>query len=300
MKILLFGAAGQVGTDCARELLNAGYEVLPITRKELDFAQPSQVRKCVLDSQADVIINACAYTAVDRAEEETTLADAVNHLSVAAIAEACRESGRPLIHISTDYVFNGQSTKPYIETDPVSPLGVYGQTKQAGEAAIAAILPEHIILRTSWVFGENGNNFVKTMLRVGAERDQLRVVSDQVGRPTYVGDIVSTIVFFVSAFESDNILPWGIYHCSSDGQVSWYDFACAIFDEAEICGVLNNKPEVMPIPSSDYPTPAPRPAYSVLSTDKLTTLMRSSLPHWQDGLKKFMQHYAQVEKQTNS
>ncbi len=288
LKIALFGAAGQVGTDCGQALIQAGYDVVPLTRSTVDFAKPDIVHKEVVQIGPDVIVNACAYTAVDKAQEESELADLVNHQSVAAIARACSQLSIPLIHISTDYVFDGTSDTPYKESDPVEALGVYGATKLAGEIAIQHIMSQYVILRTSWVFGEHGHNFVKTMLRVGASREQLRVVDDQYGRPTYVGDIVAAILFFVSQYEKKQSFPWGIYHCSSEGEASWCGFAQAIFDMAFECGVIEKKPQVVAIPTSEYPTPAPRPAYSVLSTEKLTQLMGKPMPHWQQGLTQFL------------
>jgi len=288
MKVVLFGAAGQVGSDCAKALLAAGYELVPLTRHDVDFAQPERVANKINELKPDVVINACAYTAVDKAEAEKELADLVNHQSVASMATICERLSLPLIHLSTDYVFDGQSRRPYDEEDSVSPLGVYGSSKLAGEQAIQKRMSRYIILRTSWVFGEQGNNFVKTMLRVGGVRDELSVVNDQFGRPSYAGDIVSVILFFVERYVLQKELPWGIYHCSSEGETSWYEFAKTIFELADECGLIEKKPRVLPIPTVDYPTPAPRPAYSILATDKLRDLMGQSLPHWREGLSAFL------------
>ena len=288
ISVLLFGAAGQVGSDCLTALQEVGFPVIPITRKQVDFAQAESVMTAVKIAQPNVVINACAYTAVDKAEEEPLLADQINHKSVDALAQVCNELSIPLIHISTDYVFDGKAKEPYKEEDLVNPASVYGQTKLAGERAIQNQLVQHIILRTSWVFGEHGHNFVKTMLRLGAERDQLKVVHDQLGCPTYVGDIVSTIVFLCEKLDQDENLPWGVYHCCSKGVVSWYEFACAIFDEAKKKELLMNVPDVIPIPTSGFPTPAPRPAYSVLQTNKLCRLLDQALPSWQVGLSKMI------------
>lgn len=288
MKVLLFGANGQVGSDCAQMLLDAGYDLMCSSRDDTDFSDPAAVFSKVIDEAPEFVINACAYTAVDKAEEEKALANKVNHLSPQALAQSCAELSIPLVHISTDYVFDGKGTKPYKEASTVKPLGVYGSTKLAGEKSIQASLNEHIILRTSWVFGEQGNNFVKTMLRLGADRDELNVVDDQYGRPSYVGDIVHTIRFFVDQYAVNKTLPWGVYHCSSEGVVSWCEFAQAIFAEAKALGVLEKSVKVNPIPSSEFPTPAPRPAYSVLDTSKLEHIMKTPLPHWQLGLKKFL------------
>ncbi|MFT7223259.1 MAG: dTDP-4-dehydrorhamnose reductase [Cellvibrionaceae bacterium] len=287
MRILLFGSAGQVGTDCVVQLGRAGLELVPLSRKELDFADAAAVTFAVETHQPDLVVNACAYTAVDQAESEDVVAEQVNHLSVAALARVCASGNIPLIHLSTDYVFDGLSKTPYRESDPVHPLGVYGHSKQRGEQAIKELCSSFIILRTSWVFGEHGNNFVKTMLRVGAERDFLTVVDDQYGRPTYVGDIVSTILAFIQRYKTLGNLPWGIYHCSSTGETTWYQFAKAIFSKALNAKALDKVPDLKPIVSAEYPTIAPRPAYSVLDTKKLEAFLGHSLPHWQQGLEQF-------------
>ncbi len=290
LKVALFGAAGQVGTDCGQALIDKGYDVSLFTRSDVDFSIPEMVADKILNLKPSLVINACAYTAVDKAQEESELADLVNHQSVAAMADACFQLSIPLIHLSTDYVFDGTADAPYQEDDLVKPLGVYGATKLAGEQAVQQTMSQYVILRTSWVFGKHGNNFVKTMLRVGAGREQLSVVDDQYGRPTYVGDIVTAILFFVNQYEKKNSLPSGIYHCSSEGETTWHGFAQAIFDMAVQCGAIEKKPQVIPISTSEYPTPAPRPAYSVLSTEKLMKTMGSPMPHWQQGLAHFLKH----------
>jgi len=288
IKILLFGANGQVGADCALAFSGANYNLICSSRTDTDFSNAEAVTKKVSSESPDIVINACAYTAVDKAEQERELADAINHKSVEALAKSCAQLSIPLIHLSTDYVFDGSGSTPYKETDAVKPLGAYGASKLAGEEVVSANLPEHIILRTSWVFGEQGNNFVKTMLRLGADRDSLNVVNDQFGRPSYVGDIVSTIRFFVDQFAKNNTLSWGIYHCSSEGAVSWFEFAQAIFEQAYQLGILAKPVKVNPIPSSEFPTPAPRPAYSVLDTAKLEQIINAPLPHWKLGLLQFL------------
>ena len=289
MKVLLFGAKGQVGADCAQALVDAGHELIASSRDDTDFADSVAVFSKVMEEAPSLVINACAYTAVDKAETESVIANKVNHLSAEALAQACAELSIPLIHLSTDYVFDGSAEQPYKETDSVKPLGVYGSTKLAGEKSVQASLPEHIILRTSWVFGEQGNNFVKTMLRLSGDRDSLNVVNDQFGRPSYVGDIVKVIIFFVDKYAANKILPWGIYHCSNQGALSWFEFAEAVFAEAKQVGVLNKCVLVNAIPSSEFPTTVTRPAYSVLDTQKLEALMGGPLPHWRLGLHTFLQ-----------
>jgi dTDP-4-dehydrorhamnose reductase len=281
---MLFGARGQVGTDCAEALRSQDYELLALSRQEVDFSDVKQLVNAVENYNPDIVVNACAYTAVDQAETDVELADQINHLSVKALAQACVSVNAFLIHLSTDYVFDGMAMEPYVESSSVNPLTVYGQTKLAGERAISDTMSQYIILRTSWVFGENGNNFVKTMLRLAGERDQLSVVSDQVGRPTYVGHIIIVILSLIERYERGEKCHSGVYHCSSRGEVSWCDFANAIFDMAYEKGMLDVVPKVEAIPSAAYPTPAPRPMYSVLDTTKLEQLLGMEMPSWQDGL----------------
>lgn len=285
MRIMLFGAAGQVGADCVPALRQKYTELLTLTRADIDFSDAHSVSSAVIHYKPHVIINACAYTAVDKAEDEWLLADQVNHLSVSALAKAADEVGSMLIHLSTDYVFDGKASLPYRENVPVNPIGIYGKTKSLGENAVLAYAQKHIILRTSWVFGEQGNNFVKTMLNLASQRDQLSVVSDQFGRPTYVSHIVDVIMQLIARYETDGVLPWGVYHCSSQGDTSWYTFACTIFDAALTEGLIHSVPKVSPITTEDYPTSAPRPEYSVLNTDKLEILLEAPMPSWRDGLR---------------
>jgi len=295
MKILIFGAAGQVGTDCLNTLTSSTVntsdepidEIIALTRAEVDFADSDMVANMVIDVNPDIVINTCAYTAVDKAESERDLVNQINGRSVAALASACDKVGSVLIHLSTDYVFNGDADQPYTEISEVSPLGAYGSSKYLGEQGIVNTMRRFIILRTSWVFGDHGNNFVKTMLRLGAEKDRLGVVGDQYGRPTYAKHIADVIAGLVAQLRYDDELPWGIYHCSSQGESSWYEFAQVIFLMAQERGVLERLPVVDAISSSAYPTVAPRPKYSVLHTGKLESLLEMSLPTWQEGLGHF-------------
>lgn len=287
-RIMVFGAAGQVGTECVATLRHHGFDVLALTRHDVDFVNVDEVFAAVEKYRPLVVVNACAYTGVDKAEEERELADQINHRSVECLANVCEKVGALLIHLSTDYVFDGRSSTPYSEGSPVNPLGVYGETKLAGELAVTESMTRYIILRTSWVFGVHGNNFVKTMLRLAETRDQLSVVSDQCGRPSYVPHIVHVILELIQRYSAEGDVPSGIYHCSSQGELSWYEFARAIFVAAHTQGVLDNLPLVNAIPSTEYPTPAPRPMYSVLSTRKLEALLGRSMPPWQDGLNDFI------------
>jgi dTDP-4-dehydrorhamnose reductase len=290
MKIIVFGAAGQVGSVCASALQKKGYDLILMTRRDVDFADVETVASVVLCHQPDVVINACAYTAVDKAETEAVLADKVNHLSVASMAEACQQIDALLIHLSTDYVFDGKSHTPYDELSAVNPLAVYGKTKLLGEQAIVRLMDKFLVLRTSWVFGEAGNNFVKTMLRLAKERDELSVVSDQIGCPTYAGHIVEVIIALLESYEYNENIPWGVYHCSDNEPVSWYEFARCIFERAFQLGVLSQLPTLHAIGSESYPTPAPRPKFSVLNTQKLAMLLGRPMPSWRQGLDQFLSH----------
>lgn len=290
MKIAIFGYQGQVGTSLTSALAKTSHELLTFDRSEVDFGNTSQVEDAILDGGPDLVINCCAYTAVDKAEEEASVADAVNHLGVAAMAKAAAEINCPVMHISTDYVYSGDEREPLTESATTHPLGRYGRTKLAGDVALAEQNRQHIILRTSWVFGEHGNNFVKTMLRLAASRDELSVVADQQGCPTYAGDIVNALLAFVEAYRSQKQLPWGVFHCASRGETTWHGFAEAIFAQAVELGLLDKAPKVNAIPTSEFPTPAPRPAYSVLNTDKLEAFLGAPIDHWQSGLTRVLTH----------
>jgi len=293
VNILIFGAQGQVGSDLTKQLQQRGDNLICPGRAQLDFSQADAVGNFITSKRPDLVINCCAYTAVDKAESDVEVADAVNHMGVAAMAEACAKLAIPAIHISTDYVYAGDGVTPYLESAATGPLGIYGKTKLDGDLALAKILDKHIILRTSWVFGEYGNNFVKTMLRVSQNRSELSVVADQTGRPTYAGDIVASIIAFVRAIEEGVDISWGIYHCASEGITTWHGFACEIFAQAAELGIITQSPVVNAITTADYPTAAPRPAYSVLNTDKLTAFMGQPLPHWRVGLGQLLHHLKQ-------
>ena len=282
IRILLLGAAGQVGAECDKLFRQAGCLVTAITRKEVDFSDiefsgvnvcDNQLENILCLASHDVVVNAMAYTAVDKAEVEPELADKINHLSVKVLAQCCAKYDIPLVHISTDYVFNGNADKPYTETSKVNPLGVYGKTKWLGEQAIVLHSPKHIILRTSWVFGLHGGNFVKTILRLASERDELTIVSDQRGCPTYAADIASVILRIIQKYSEGESVDWGIYNCVGEGELSWYEFAQAIIEQAYDNKYLKTCPRVVPVPTVAYPTPAARPAYSVLNTNKLAVLL---------------------------
>lgn len=293
-KVLLFGAHGQVGSECLLQFQQQDWLVQALTRNEVDFCHPDAIYEAILNIRPDIVVNACAYTAVDKAETEADIAHAVNADSVAVMAKACAQLGIPTIHISTDYVFSGEAAAPYKEDDAVSPLGVYGTTKLLGEQQLGLHNPQHIILRTSWVFGAHGNNFVKTMLRLAARTDEngnpmpLSVVADQRGCPTWAGDIATVITKLAARYQTEQTLPWGVYHCTGQGECTWYDFARAIFEQAKTQGSLSVIPPVQPITTDQYPTPAKRPAYSVLDGAKLALLRGEPMPHWGNGLSQML------------
>jgi len=297
MQILLFGAGGQVGQELKKVLPSVG-NVIAVSRDEANLVQPESVRRAIAQHQPQVIVNAAAYTAVDRAESEPNLAMTVNAEAPKLMAESAVELGATLLHISTDYVFDGNQGYPYLETDKPNPLGAYGRSKQAGEAAIQHICPNHIVLRTAWVYGSLGKgNFVKTMLRLGSDRESLRVVSDQVGSPTWAADLARGIVQIIGQLpvSNPNMEPkadlFGIYHFTNSGVTSWYDFAIAIFEEAAALGFPLKITEVTPITTADYPTPARRPHYSVLAGGKLTQLLGSPPPHWRKSLRAMLKEF---------
>lgn len=264
---MVFGAGGQVGQHLVETAASLGCDVVGLTHAEADICDPAAVSEAIARNRPTSIVNAAAYTAVDRAESEPDKAFRVNRDGASVIAEAAAAAGIPLIHISTDYVFDGLSSEPYAEEDPVNPQGAYAKSKEAGERAVRDAHARHLILRTAWVYGPFGRNFLRTMLRLGAERDELGIVDDQTGCPTATADIASTIVTMMEKAEQSNFAGWGTYHYVGADVVTWYGFADMIFAEAARFG--RKPPRLRPITTADYPTPAPRPAYSVLSTAKL-------------------------------
>lgn len=283
-RILLVGGHGQVGCELATLLP----ESLTLARPSIDLARPDSLRDPIRAYRPDIIINAAAYTAVDRAESEPELAHAVNALAPQIMAEEAQQLGAAVIHLSTDYVFDGLKNTPYLESDPTNPTSTYGRSKLAGEAGLSQACARHVILRTAWVSGARGKtNFVKTMLRVGGEREQLRVVVDQVGSPTSARHIAQTIVALLPHVQRETLSP-GIYNVTNSGVASWYDFALAIFEEARSKGWQLKVQDVVPIMTADYPTPARRPAYSVLAWQKTASVLQTQSPHWRQGLRELL------------
>lgn len=286
MRILVTGVTGQVGgalVRLAKDPAAAGMEIVGVGRDRLDLAQPGRIDGALDAVRPDLVVNPAAYTAVDKAEQERDLAFAINRDGPAALAAACAERGVGLIHLSTDYVFDGSGARPYRPQDPVAPLGVYGASKEAGERAVRHALEDHLILRTAWVYAARGGNFMNTMLRVGRDRDELRVVADQHGTPTAAGDIAAAVLALARARMDGAPVAPGTYHYTADGETTWHGFAEAIFERAET--VWGRRPVVHSITTEEYPTPASRPAYSVLDTSALVAAL-PSLPHraWQAAL----------------
>ena len=285
MKVLITGKDGQVGTSLVT-LLNNLPEVtfLALNRAELDITDAKQVNYVVKDFKPNIVINAAAYTAVDKAETEEKQASAINYTGPFNLAVAANNINACLLHISTDYVFSGDKQGLYNEAEPVNPQSIYGKTKLLGENAVAAECPSHIILRTAWVFSEYGNNFVKTMLRLAKTRETLSVVSDQFGGPTYAGDIAKTLITIAQAVHNGNT-EFGVYHYSGFPQVSWQQFAAAIFDTALAQGLIKIPVKVNAITTQEYPTPAKRPFNSMLDTHKIANIFSVQPSDWQAALK---------------
>ena len=285
-KILLTGKNGQVGQEL--ELLLAQVaEVIALDKEELDLTNEEQIQESIDYHQPDLIINAGAYTAVDQAESEASLAYAVNANAPTILAKSAEKIGARLLHISTDYVFDGKKHKPYTEEDEPNPLGVYGESKLAGERGVQKHSSNYIILRTAWVYGAYGSgNFVKTMLRLGEEREELKVVSDQVGTPTWSNDIAKAIVGLITKLPTSPMQE--IYHFTNSGVASWYDFSIAIFEEAKVLHFPLKVHRVSPISTRDYPTPAKRPAYSVLSGEKISNVLGARPPQWRISLREML------------
>ncbi len=278
LNILVTGANGQLGCEMRRLGAVSPNNYLFTNVAELDITDPDAVRQAVRTSRADVIVNCAAYTAVERAETEPERADALNRRAAGYLAEAARETGATLFHVSTDYVFDGRASAPYDETAPTAPESVYGRTKLAGEEAVRTSGCKHLIFRTAWLYSEYGNNFLKTMLRLTAERESVNVVFDQVGTPTYAGDLAMTIFSIIEhgLYAGHE----GTYHFSNEGVCSWYDFAVEI-----AAAVGHDRCRIEPCRTADYPTRAARPAYSVLDKHKIKRTFGVDIPHWRESMR---------------
>ncbi len=283
--ILLIGSNGQVGKEL-QQILSSYGDVISVARPTVDLTQPDTLCNVIRSNQPQIIINAAAYTAVDKAESEPELAIAINATAPLILAQESQKLGAFLIHISTDYVFDGNGCSPYHETDMTNPLSVYGKTKLAGEEAIQQTCAHQLILRTAWVYGTFGkSNFVKTMLRLGAERQELRVVADQIGSPTWAQDIATVIGQMIPQLTPEIS---GTYHYTNSGVASWYDFAVAIFEEAQQLGFPLKVERIVPITTAEYPTSARRPAYSVLACGKISAILGNYPPHWRQRLRQML------------
>ncbi len=280
--ILILGKTGQLGRALTAQWVAGDRPVVAFSRADLDLAQPEAIAPAIEALRPSLIVNCAAYTAVDRAEQEPELAEAVNARAPGILAAAAAQVGARLWHLSTDYVFDGTQGRPYRESDRPNPLNTYGRTKLAGEQAVQAASDRHLILRASWLYAASGpGNFVTTMLRLGQERSELRVVADQVGTPTYIGDLVNLL----SQLPADLS---GLYHYSNSGVASWYDLAIATFAAARSLGIPLTVEQVVPITTAEYPTAAQRPAYTVLAWQKLAAIVAAPPPHWQASLRQML------------
>jgi dTDP-4-dehydrorhamnose reductase len=294
------GKNGQVGRSLCDVLEAAGYILIGLGRPDIDLREPQSVTDAIAQSRPDLVINAAAYTAVDKAESEPDLAFAINATGAETVAKSAATADAPIIHFSTDYVFDGLKTSPYVETDATAPLGVYGRTKLEGDHRVARANPKHVILRTAWVCSAFGSNFVKTMLRFAAERSELRVVDDQTGCPTFAADLALLVRQIVprilnSAASEDS---FGVFHAVNEGTATWFEFARAIMAGAALRGAPHVP--VHPIDSAAYQTTARRPARSVLSTEKLHSVYGVRLQHWESGLSECLDALLRVKAATES
>ena len=293
-KILLTGVNGQVGHALQKKLSN--HQVFALNREQLDFSDKDAIRRVVRAIQPDLIINPAAYTAVDKAESEPDLAYAINAIAPQVLAEEAAELNAAMIHFSTDYVYDGSKIENYVETDAVNPLSVYGKSKLAGELAINAVGLPHLILRTSWVYGAYGKNFLKTIIRLASERESLRIVADQFGAPTSSESITDAVIELLNTWQPLDTNQTGIYHFTNQGKTSWHGFSSEIVSEynrlaanKSLQMLKANVENIEPITTDDYPTPAARPANSTLSNQKLKQVFNVSLPSWEQGLQQVMQ-----------
>jgi dTDP-4-dehydrorhamnose reductase len=299
--ILLTGSNGQIGSELKRLLSNLG-EVVALDRTQLDLSNSDSIRKRMNEIRPQLVVNSAAYTAVDQAESNEVTARAINAEAPAVIAEEAKRIGAVLVHYSTDYVFDGLKRSPYVESDRVNPLNVYGWTKLAGEQAIRDVGVPHLILRTSWVYATRGKNFLLTILRLASQREELRIVKDQIGAPTWSREVAGATVRVISEFlRGGTSTSWGnkggTFHVTAGGETTWYDFAEAILEEAFASvqsaawleAATGGRPliarRVVPVTTSEYPTPARRPSYSILSNSRLTDAFGIALPHWREQLK---------------
>jgi len=287
MKLLIIGSNGQLGWELCQRGKPHGFNIIPLDIPEFDITDPAAIKKVVNQPGVSLVINAAAYTAVDKAESEPKKAFAINCDGPADLAASCNEAGIPLVHISTDYVFDGTREQPYLETDPLSPLGVYGKSKAEGETIVRSLLTDHIIIRTAWLYGIHGNNFVKTMLSLGKEKETLRVVADQYGCPTSAADLAEAILTIAEQIKERPDIPWGTYHYCGKGKTTWHGFAEKIFELAKQYNLFSIK-KVIPVTTAEYPTPAKRPLNSVMDCSMLTKNFGILPAPWQESLERML------------
>ncbi|MCK5507894.1 MAG: dTDP-4-dehydrorhamnose reductase [Desulfobacterales bacterium] len=294
MKILVTGSNGQLGSELLIQGNNLDYEILPADLPDLDITDKTQVKQRLEKSRPSFVVNAAAYTNVDKAETEQNLAFAVNRDGPANLAEICAEFEIPLIHISTDFVFDGKKNYPYMESDSVSPLSIYGESKVQGEFEIRSRLKKHIILRTAWLYGVHGQNFVKTMLRLGREKEVISVVADQFGSPTSAADLTATILDIISGIQNSPDITWGTYHYCGEGITTWHWFAEEILKLAKHYIPIKTK-KVKPISTDEYPTKATRPGFTALDCGLIKKNFGISSKPWQDSLAIVIRQLCQKE-----
>lgn len=294
MGILLTGAGGQVGWEIARKAAARHIQLEACTRNDLDITNPDSLNRVMTQASPDLVINAAAYTKVDQAESEPEIAFQVNRTGPGLLSECCAGADIPMIHISTDYVFDGRNKAPYLETDPLSPLGVYGRSKAEGEAEVRRKLSRHLIVRTAWVYGTHGSNFVKTMLKVGRERDHLGVVDDQFGCPTAASDIADAILTLAERVRAGGQLPWGTYHYCGNGIITWHRFAMEIFRVARQFGYTSS-PSIEAITTAEYPTPVKRPVFSALDTTRIADAFQIYPRPWRESLAEVVEEMLTAE-----
>lgn len=287
--ILLAGGTGQVGSEIRNLAHRKGYPLVSPESRILDISNEESVQKVMDRTDPSLVINAAAWTNVDLAETETESAFRINHNGPAHLARACRDRGIPLFQISTDYVFNGKNGTPYLEDDPACPETVYGRSKLLGEEAVKNLLQEYVTVRVSWVFGNIGSNFVKTVLRLAGQKNELKVVADQYGCPTFAADIADAVMLIAEHYFSGKPVQWGTYHFTGADPVTWFEFATAIVDIAWEKGLIHKKIPVLPISTDQFPTPASRPAFSVLDCSKIRHVFGIRQKDWQKGLERMLQ-----------
>ena len=295
MRILVAGGQGQVGSALALLGKDHGLDLIALGRSELDITNAASISTAFERHHPELLINAAAYTDVDNAETESEFAYAINETATGLLADACAAAKIPMMHISTDYVFDGSKEGLYNETDSVNPLAVYAKSKEAGERVLRERVERHIILRTSWVFGVQGNNFVKTMARLARERDRLTVVADQFGGPSSARGIASVLLAIAAQFEKEGDVEWGTYHYCQKPYVSWYQFAQIIIERATEMGLVSHQIELAPIPSSEFPTPVTRPANSRLDTTKLEACIDIPQRSWIEDLQLILKSVAKQQ-----